>query len=64
MFETLSCSFKDQTWLRRNDGTAAYLFLPESRNPLANGLRSIFSLVICRREICETVAESILLKLL
>lgn len=25
------------------------LFLPESRKPLANGLRSIFSLVICRR---------------
>lgn len=26
------------------------LFLPESLNPLANGLRSIFSLVICRKE--------------
>lgn len=31
------------------DGVATYLFLPESRNPLANGLRSIFSLVICRQ---------------
>ena len=27
--------------------THTYLFLPESRNPFANGLRSIFSRVIC-----------------
>lgn len=26
-----------------------YLFRPESRNPLANGFRSIFNLVICRK---------------
>lgn len=64
MFETLSCTFKDQTRLRRNNGTAAYLFLPESRNPLANGLRSIFSLVICRREIGETAVECIFSQLL
>lgn len=39
----------------RRESTTLHLFLPESRNPLANGLRSIFSLVICRQEEHRTV---------